>query len=64
MSTMTAPETTTVVGCDRCSARAQIRAYRWREELLMLFFCGHHAAENAAPLIEQGFTLNELERMS
>ena len=38
--------------CDRCTARALIRAHKAGAELL---FCGHHGSKHFEALTDQGF---------
>jgi hypothetical protein len=47
--------------CDRCGARAYIRAYKTGEtnENRKLLFCGHHGRTYEASLIGQGFNTED-----
>jgi hypothetical protein len=54
-TTVQAPTTpATPERCDRCPARARVRAELWSGELL---FCAHHAREHTVPLLDIGATL-------
>lgn len=49
-TTLTRPELTAADRCDRCSARAQVRAILPTGGELL--FCGHHAREHKTRLVE------------
>lgn len=42
--------------CDRCTARAFVRAHSERFEL---FFCGHHAQQHFEALTDKGFYIQD-----
>lgn len=42
--------------CDRCSARAGVRAIKGEMELL---FCGNHGRKNVASLISSGWKIDD-----